>query len=221
MLQLNTEIQRLKTDIIEMWNLVISQLAKTREAIDTYNCDLVNEIKSNEKRVDAFELKIDMDCENMLALYTPLASDLRFVLAVLKINYNLERIGDYAHSIAKLVGVTAFSKESLKNTEMKTMFDISIKMLSNALESFENDNIHKLQKVFKKDEELDKTNKNANAIIGELIKKRPEDIHNLLNLLTIIRRLERVGDQTKNIGEEIIFYIEAKVLRHSKKNKID
>jgi phosphate transport system protein len=220
MVQLNTEIQRLKTDIIEMWNLVIGQLAKTREAIDTADCDLVNEIKTNEKRVDAFELKIDMDCENILALYNPLANDLRFILAVLKINYNLERIGDYAHSIAKLVGVTAFSKGSLKETEMKDMFDISIKMLSNALESFENDDIHKLQKIFKKDEKLDKTNKNANAIIGELIKKKPDDIHNLLNLLTIIRRLERVGDQTKNIGEEIIFYVEAKVLRHQKKKNI-
>lgn len=220
MVQLNTEILKLKSDLMVMWNLVISQLSKTREAIDNADCDLVNEIKANEKKVDAFELKIDMDCENILALYSPVANDLRIILAVLKINYNLERIGDYAHSIAKLVGTNAFSKGSLKKTEMQDMFELSIKMLSDALESFEKDDIHKLQKIFKKDEKLDKTNKNANAIIGELIKKHPDDIHNLLNLLTIIRRLERVGDQTKNIGEEIIFYVEAKVLRHQKKKDI-
>jgi phosphate transport system protein len=93
-------------------------------------------------------------------------------------------------------------------------------MLSKALESFENDDINKLQKVFSKDKKLDKTNKNANTIVAELIKKKPDEIHNHLNLLTIIRRLERVGDQTKNIGEEIIFYVEAKVLRHSKQKNI-
>jgi phosphate transport system protein len=216
MTQLDTELQKLRTSLTDMWNLVISQLVNTSEAIDNGDCDLVNEIKANEKRVDAFELKIDMDCENILALHTPVANDLRFVLAVLKINYNLERIGDYAHSIAKLTGVTPFSKGNLKKTEVRKMFEVSIKMLTDALESFENEDIHKLQKIFKKDEKLDKSNRNANGRIAELIKKKPADIQNLLNLLTIIRRLERVGDQTKNIGEEIIFYIEARVLRHKK-----
>jgi phosphate transport system protein len=220
MVHLNTELQILKSDLTEMWNLVINQMSKTSEAVEKINCDLVNEIKANEKRVDAFELKINMDCENILALFNPLANDLRFVLAVLKINYNLERIGDYAHNIAKLTEDTTFSKNSLKETNIKEMFGVSIKMLKDALESFEQEDMHKLQKIFNKDEKLDKVNKNANILIADLIRKKPEDIQNLLNLLSIIRRLERVGDQTKNIGEEIIFYIDAKILRHSKKKKI-
>jgi len=218
MIHLNTELQILKTDILEMWNLVINQMSKTSEAVEKADCDIVNEIKANEKRVDAFELKINMDCENILALFNPLANDLRFVLAVLKINYNLERIGDYAHNIAKLIEDTTFSKNSLKETDIKNMFEVSIKMLTDACESFEKEDTHKLQKIFRKDEKLDKANKNANNIIADLIKKKPEDIQSLLNLLSIIRRLERVGDQTKNIGEEIIFYMEAKILRHKKKN---
>jgi phosphate transport system protein len=217
MIHLNTELQKLKSNITEMWTLVISQLIKTNEVVNNADCDLVNEIRANEKRVDAFELKIDMDCENIIALFNPLANDLRFVLAVLKINYNLERIGDYAHSIAKMVDETPFSKESLKKTEIKKLFKLSTKMLADVLKSFEQEDIHKLQKIFRKDEKLDKANKNANFIIADLIQKRPKDIQNYLNLLSIIRKLERVGDQTKNIGEEVIFYTEAKILRHSKK----
>ncbi len=220
MTPLDSELQVLKATLVDMWNLVINQMTKTSEAIENGDCDKVNEIKANEKRVDAFELKIDMDCENILALFNPVANDLRFVLAVLKINYNLERIGDYAHYIAKLIEDTPFSKGSLKETNVKNMFELSIKMLTDALESFEKEDIHKLQKIFKKDEKLDKVNKNANVLIADLIRKKPEDIQNFLNLLSIIRRLERVGDQTKNIGEEIIFYIEAKILRHTKNKNL-
>jgi phosphate transport system protein len=221
MTHLNTELQILKASITEMWGLVISQLEKANEAIDKADHSLIKDIKVNEKRVDAFELKINMDCENILALFNPLANDLRFVLAVLKINYNLERIGDYAHSIAKLVEETPFGKGALKETKVKDMFDVSIKMLNEARESFETENIKLLDNIFKKDEKLDKVNKNANSAIADLIRKKPEDIETMLNLLSVIRKLERVGDQTKNIGEEIIFYVEAKVLRHSKKHKLE
>lgn len=216
MTHLDTELHLLKANIIEMWNLVMDQLTKTYHAIETADEELINDINANEKRVDAFELKINMDCENILALFNPVANDLRFVLATLKINYNLERIGDYAHSITKLLEDTEFSKESIEETKIKEMFEVAIKMLTKTLESFEEEDIHKLLKVFKRDEKLDKVNKNANRTIANLILNKPKDIHSYLNLLSIIRKLERVGDQTKNIAEEIVFYIEAKVLRHNK-----
>lgn len=217
MTHLDTEIQKLKSDLIEMWILVIDQLNKTFHAIENGDKDVIDDIEANEKRVDAFELKLNMDCENILALFNPVANDLRFVLAVLKINYNLERIGDYAHGITKLAHETEFSKDSLKETKIQDMFEVAINMLNKTLEAFENEDIHKLPKVFKKDEKLDKVNKSANHKIAELILQRPDEIQSFLNLLSVIRRLERVGDQTKNIAEEIIFYIEAKVIRHSKK----
>jgi phosphate transport system protein len=222
MTHLNTELQLLKSNLTEMWNLVISQLSKSHEAVDKCDRGLIDDIKANEKRVDAFELKINMDCENILALFNPLANDLRFVLAVLKINYNLERIGDYARGIAKTLGEAEkdFSRESLKEAKIDDMFIVAIKMLSDTLDSFEKENNQMVRTVFKTDDKLDKVNKNANSIIADLIKKKPEDVQNHLNLLTIIRKLERVGDQTKNIAEEIIFYLEAKVLRHAKKKDI-
>ncbi len=219
MTHIENEIKQLKDSVIEMWNLVLSQLHRAKECIEENDENLANEIIINEKKIDAYELKINMDCENILALFNPVANDLRFILSVIRINADLERIGDYARSIAKIIREEkkSFSKESLEKTNISGMLSVAINMLSNTLTSFENENKNTLQFVFKSDSALDKINKHANEIITELIKKYPDQIPNHLNLLSIIRRIERMGDQTKAIAEEIVFYLEAKVLRHQKK----
>src|ERR1051325_6611372 len=125
MLHLETELQRLKTTINEMWELVISQLKKTHESLVTFDKDLAREVVVSEKRVNALELKIDSDCENIFALFNPVAIDLRFVLAVLKINNNLERTGDIAEGIGKFI-VSAqhpFDKKLLEATQVLLMYE--------------------------------------------------------------------------------------------------
>ena len=200
--RIESELKELKKTLIEEWELVIGQLKKSREAMQKLDKELAKEIAANEKLIDAYELKIDMDCENILALFNPLANDLRFVLAVLKINYNLERIGDYCHAFAKVVleSDKHFEEEHVKKVGILEMFDVAIDMQTITLESFESENTALPRKVFKKDDELDKINKEANEIIAKLIKKHPAEAHNCLNLHTTVRRLERVGDQTKNIA---------------------
>ena len=219
MTHLDAELKQLKSDIVEMWELVISQMKKSKEALESFDKDLAHQVSSREKRVDAFELKINMDCENMLALFSPLAGDLRFVLAVLRINYDLERIGDYARSIVKIVaeGEKPFSKKSLEEAKIQKMFESAITMLEATLDAFEKEDNLLVRSVFTMDDGLDKVNKHANEIVAELIKSQPDDLLNHLNLLSVIRRIERMGDQTKNIAEEIVFSLEAKVLRHMKK----
>ena len=101
MTHLEIELANLKTEVVNMWTMVRSQLAKSKEAVAANDRDLAHEIVQTEKRINALELKIDKDCENIIALFNPVAVDLRFVLANLKINSNLERIGDIAEGIAK------------------------------------------------------------------------------------------------------------------------
>jgi phosphate transport system protein len=222
MTHLDTELKQLRASVIEMWSLVISQLQKAKDIVENNHKDLYVDVKANEKRVDAFEIKLDMDCENILALFNPVASDLRFVLSILKINYNLERIGDYAKGSATLIKDCDFKvdKETLKETRILEMFDVCIDMLSEALEAFENEDNIKARNAFVKDDILNEANKKATSTIAKLIEKSPKKIEDMLNLLSVIRKLERVGDQTKNISEEIIFYIEAMVLKHKKKKEI-
>jgi phosphate transport system protein len=219
MTHIPNELGSLKSSIFEMWNLVISQLVKSRYALEHFDKDLVSEITNNEKRVDAFELKLNMDCENILALYSPVANDLRFVLSVLKTNYNLERVGDYAYNIATLVRDLEHPMDPECLTEMgiKEMFDTALKMLKTTLSAFEKEDSQMAREVFRKDELLDLIKMRSNRVASDLIKRKPDEAINILNLLSVIRKLERVGDQTKNMAEELVFYLEAKVLRHGSK----
>jgi phosphate transport system protein len=216
MTQLEIELQLLKKEVINMWNLVQSQLVKARTSLLEFDKDLSREIVLKERRVNGSELKIDRDCENIFALLTPVAVDLRFVLAVLKINSNLERIGDIAEGIAKYIlsVENPFKTELLEATSVMGMFDQAIDILDNTLSAFENEDTLLARQVFKKDEFLDGINMKANELIEGYLSKYPEDIDQSLYMLSIIRKLERVGDQSKNISEEIIFYLEAKVLKH-------
>src|SRR5438067_13881141 len=100
---LENELKSLREEVFEMWNLVHSQLLKTLSALLNFDKDLAREVMIVENRVNAAELKIDRDCEDIFAIYCPVAVDLRFLLAILKINTNLERTGDIADGIAKLI----------------------------------------------------------------------------------------------------------------------
>jgi phosphate transport system protein len=222
MTHLDTELKTLKASVVSMWLLVISQLEKSEKAFTKIDKDLAHEIKINEKRVDAFELKLNMDCENILALFNPVAVDLRFVVAVLKINYNLERIGDYAKSIADYTDEMSkhFDKKFFKSVGVPDMFAISFTMLNDALMAFENEDVQLLRSIFQLDKDLDQCAEEAVDKICDWIQVNSQDAHDALNLHSIVRKLERVGDQAKNIATEIIFHTEAKMLLHTKKKKI-
>jgi len=163
-----------------------------------------------------------MDCENILALFNPVAVDLRFVVAVLKINYNLERVGDYAKSIADYTDSMSkhFDKKFINSAGVPEMFAISFTMLNDALQAFENEDTQLLRSVFQLDKDMDKHAEQAVEKICDWMQVNSQDAHDALNLHSIVRKLERVGDQAKNIATEIIFHTEAKMLLHAKKKKI-
>jgi phosphate transport system protein len=216
MSQLAIELKELKTEVINMWSLVHSQVVKSNIAMVNFDKNLAREVVSREKRVNGMELKIDRDCENIFALLTPVAVDLRFVLAVLKINSNLERIGDIAEGVAKYVlsADKPFNPELLKMTDTVAMYDEAINMLEDTLAAFEKEDTALARSIFQKDEFLDKININATDMTVKYLEANPKDGYQALINLSVIRRLERVGDQSKNIAEETIFYVEAKVLKH-------
>jgi len=219
MIQLETELSQLKDEVKNMWEMVRGQLLKALSALLNFDHDLAREVVVMEKRVNATELKIDRDCENIFALYSPVAVDLRFLLAVLKINTNLERTGDIAEGIAKHLLSTdhGFKPELLVATKVIEMYREAIAMLEDTLTAFEKEDTVLARSVFEKDEFLDDINSRGNELIEEYLKTHPEDMDQALHALSIIRKLERVGDQSKNIAEEIIFYVEAKVLKHINK----
>lgn len=220
MTHLEEELQHLKTEMVEMANLVTSQIQKSLTALVEEDVDLAREVIFNEKRVNAYEIAIDKDCENILALLNPFASDMRFVFATLKINYNFERIGDMAEGISQylLLSGKCFDNELLTETRFPEMVETANRMLQSASRAYEEGNAKLARSLFKDDIILDEINKASTDNIAIYINRRPENIYQALYLLTVIRKLERVGDHITNIAEEIIFHLEAKVLKHVKKS---
>lgn len=218
MSQLEDEIQGLKNEVTDLWELVILQLKKTREALYAADNNLANEVVENEKKVNAAELNLDFRCENFIALLNPVAVDLRLVLATLKINNNLERTGDIADGIARLLLSNAgpFDPALIEAAQIRPMYDHAISMMEELLVSFQEENSATARNIFEKDVVLDTINASATRVLSDFIRRNPGQTESALNILSTIRKLERVGDQCKNMAEEIIFYLEAKVLRHKR-----
>ncbi|MFN8164890.1 MAG: phosphate signaling complex protein PhoU [Bacteroidia bacterium] len=219
MTHLDIELKRLKEETVEMFDLITLQMKKAKDAFERTDRELAREVNFNEKRVNALELKIDKDCENIFALFNPVAIDLRFVLAVLKINSNLERIGDIADGICRYVAESgdAFDPDLMNVTRVSEMFSVSIKMLEDVQAAFDREDSKLARGIFKMDDTLDEINGSANAVIESYINTHSKNIAQSLHIISTIRKLERTGDQVKNVAEEIIFFLEAKVLKHVSK----
>ena len=215
---IESELILLKKEINEMLNLVHHQLERAGESVMNIYKELAQQVMTCEKRVNAFELKIDSDIEEVIALYNPVAIDLRFVLAMLKINSNLERLGDFAEGLARFVLKTddmVLDKELLKSLRLKEMVDAVISMLDCTQQALIDEDLDKATSVFVKDGLVDEINADATKVLSDYIKQHPESTLACLNLVGVFRKLERAGDHITNIAEEIVFFIDAKVLKHN------
>ena len=219
--KLENELDQLKASVIEMMELVHMQLQKSREALLNVDTDLAQEILYNENRINAMELSIDRDCENFFALLYPVAIDLRFIISILKINADLERMGDHAEGMANIVmDMNApFPQDLFAEIQFEEMFEVAMDMLDNVIEGFVEENTKIVRQVFKKDKILDRINENSGTVISKFIREDPELINFGLYLYSVVKKLERIGDLSKNIAEDIIFYIDAKVLKHKRTRK--
>ena len=217
------EIHSLKNSISEMWALVHQQLYNAGEAMLTGDKELAYKVISRERRVNAFELKIDSDCEDIIALYAPVAIDLRFVLAMYKINTNLERLGDFAESIARFAGNLPegepIDPQPVKETRVEEMLSELLSMISLTKEAFEKESSEIASRIFLKDNLIDEINHNSTAIIAKYIEEHKGSALAGLYMAGVIRKMERFGDHCTNIAEELIFYLDAKVMKHMGKTE--
>jgi len=219
MTHLQEQLDYLKISLADMASLVESQLQKSINALLEQDEDQANEVLHNERRVNAYELKIDKDCENIFALLTPVAHDMRLVFATLKINADLERIGDYAEGISKIVvdGKKRFDFNLMQTLDLKHMFEIVFAMFKDVMVAYSENDSRLARSVFSRDLLVNDLNHNAMPLVVDYCRQNPQDIQQAINLLSIVRKLERVGDHVTNIAEEVIFFKEAQVLKHGNK----
>ncbi len=215
------EIEQLKFSLNEMAWLALSQLTKAKSAFLNYDLELAEEIMHNEARMNAFELSIDRDCENLLAIFTPVATDLRYIISVLKINSELERIADHAEAIVRYLGDLdkSITTDILGKASFEHMFDMAISMTHDIIKSLEDEDTTLARKVYKKDKELNNINIVSLGIISSWIAENPQKATEGMVLFSTIKKLERIGDHVKNIAEDVVFYLEAELLKSKKKSR--
>lgn len=215
---IDTELKLIQSEVIRMWTLVYDQVDRTKQAVLGLDKNIAQQVSIRERLVDAFELKIDSEIEDFIALYTPVAIDLRFVLAMLKINNDLERIGDYAYSIARFVRETDAVKldaELVRRLRLEQMFSVVLEMMSGLKQYLEEMDPAHAVSVIAMDDTLDEVKSASDGILVEYAKKDSDAIPLLMGLGSIFRKLERAGDHLTNIAEEIVFFIDAKVIKHN------
>lgn len=208
------ELNKLRKNINEMANLVDSQIKNANKALIELDPGLCKVVKSRDKEIDAYDTLIQAQTENLLALFQPVAFDLRYVIATMMANTQLERCGDIAVNIVQRVKKVIDFGDIIKDFEIIKMAQVASDMAHNAIEAFLNSDVNLANKVFKKDDIVDNYNK---TIFKQLVEKMKQD-QNLIeicsHLIVLIRHIERLGDHATNIAEDVVFLINSQIVAH-------
>ena len=217
---LQNELIKLKKRILSLGTMVEERVRMALKALETKDDTLSEEIIKTDFEIDELEVEVEEECLKILALHQPVAVDLRFITAVIKINNDLERIGDEAVNIAKCVSIMA------KKNKVDVPFDYDFmsfnaeKMLKASLDALVNLDLDLSFKVLMLDDEVDRAYSEIYDHVKGSIKDQPHRVGYLINLLLIGRYLERTADHATNIAEEVIYMIEGEIVRHGKWNEV-
>jgi phosphate transport system protein len=213
------ELEKIKKQILSLGAMVEERVRMVLKAIDTNDAELAQQIIKTDYEIDEMEVEIEEECLKILALHQPVAVDLRFLIAVIKINNDLERIGDQAVNIAERVHVIA--KRDLTDFffDYASMGEKAENMLKMSLDALVNMEYDLAFKVVMLDDEVDKIKNEAYDRIKNVMSQHPDKIGYLINLLLISRHIERLADHATNIAEEVIYLIEGEIIRHAQLNR--
>jgi phosphate transport system protein len=209
------ELEKIKKKILSLGAIVEERVRMALRAIDTNDADLAQRIIKTDYEVDEMEVDIEEECLKVLALHQPVAIDLRFLIAVIKINNDLERIGDQAVNIAERLDVIAKRGPLDLFFDYTSMGERAQHMLKMSLDALVNMDYDTAFKVVLMDDEVDQKKREAYDRIKMAMRENPDKIGYLINLLLISRHLERLADHTTNIAEEVIYLIEGDIIRHA------
>lgn len=212
---LEQELDSIKIKIFEMADIAIESVSNAVLSLKKSDMALADNIIKKDELLDDLEVAIDEECVRILVTKQPAAIDLRFVLAVIKINTELERIGDLSTNIAKET-IRLNGKTTLKPLiDIPRMAAISIEMIREAFEAISDKNVEKAQKVIQKDQEIDDLNNQLYRELFSYVAENPKTFTEIFSLLTIAKMLERIGDHATNIAERAIYFIQGIDVRHS------
>jgi len=208
------EINLLKKKILSVGAVVEERIAGSITAVMKQDAVLARQIVTGDDEIDRMEIDVEEECLKILALYQPVAVDLRFVVAVLKINQDLERMADLASNIGRRAEHLAAMPKTEIPTQLEKMSKHTQDMVKHCLDAFVESNEVTARQVCMSDDEVDQHNRQMHVLIQEQIREKPDDVERLLNLLSISRHLERIADLATNIAEDVIYTVRGDIVRH-------
>jgi phosphate transport system protein len=211
---LQREIENLKKSLLNLGARVETVVHEAIRSIEERDADLAQKIIAEDIDIDHTEVEVEEDCLKILALHQPVAIDLRFIVAVLKINNDLERIGDLAVNIAERSVYLASVPPVRVSFDFSDMSKKTEKMLNQSLDALVNMSSELAHQVCAEDDEVDSINRRMYIKIQGSIKAHPDQIAPLIHLLSVSRHLERIADHATNIAEDVIYMIEGQIVRH-------
>ena len=211
---LRRDLDNLRKEILTVGSMVEEATEKALYALVERRADVADEVERGDTEVDRKEVMVEEECLKVLALHQPVAADLRFVIAVMKVNNDLERVGDLATNIAaRAASLAAQDPVPVPDDilEMASRVRIMLRESLNALVELDTD---LARKVLDEDEEVDERHRRIYSILQDSMRDDPHRIEGHIQLLSVSRYLERMADQATNIAEDVVFMVEGEVIRH-------
>jgi phosphate transport system protein len=208
------EIEKLKTKLLGLCANIEKNLCMAVESIQKRDAALAGKVIDGDIETDHMEVDIEEECLKILALHQPVAIDLRFIITALKINNDLERIGDLAVNIAERAAFLAENPAIDIASDFVDMADKVQAMLTDSLDALVELNVELAYSVCAADDEIDELNRRAHLEVQEAIQNNPDQIAPMIHLLSVSRHLERIADHATNIAEDVIYMVQGTIVRH-------
>jgi phosphate transport system protein len=210
------ELGRIKQMVLTLGTMVEDRVRMINPTIEARDGEMARQIIGTDHEIDQMEIDVEEECLKALALYQPVAVDLRFLVAVIKINNDLERIGDEAVNIAERVDFLSRQVHIPFQFDYTDMAKMAQEMLKKSLDALVNMDLDTAYRVLTMDDEVDQSNQDAYDAIKEAMQKLTDGLGmgSLINMIFIGRHLERIADHATNIAEEVIYMIEGDIVRH-------
>ena len=209
-----SQLDQLRTNIIKMGSLVDEQIEFAVKALLTSNSELAKIVMERDKKVDEFDNLIDHQCEQIFALTQPVAIDLRLIMSALKMNNELERIGDIAVNIAERVDPLKNYSSLVQKTKISEMSQNARLMVKQAIDSFVNNDPGLARTICKNDDIVDNLDRDIFYQLVAEMRNNPSIIEPAAHIMILSRHLERLADHATNIAEDVVFLVDAKIIKH-------
>ncbi|WP_295856368.1 phosphate signaling complex protein PhoU [uncultured Xylophilus sp.] len=221
--QFDSELNGVSSRVMELGGLVESQIRQAIYALSQFSADVADDVVETEARVNAMEMEIDHDLSTIIARRQPTARDLRLLIAISKTTANLERVGDEATKIARMVKsiIESGSSRALPSSDLRVAADLASGLLRKALDAFARLDVSTAVSILKEDDQIDQE---FDGFVRKLITYMMEDPRTIspsLDLLFLAKAIERIGDHAKNIAEFIIYIVKGTDVRHSSMAQIE